>query len=231
MGVPFSTLPSALPPIVNQVDARPVVARLVVPLHPPPLKVCAEPPLQHLAIGFVTSRVDAGCQAGQTLFSGQLFTGVKQPVEVLPRGRTQAHRTEFDVARSTASFSARPAVTDCQPGQSPVVPEEHGITKTLFRNGAHLRPHIQSLVDSVGYLTAGEKHPLPLALRHFGESRPPGLASCLSDRFGHDRGEEARPEAESLIEADVLLALREGKETGVFCPPLVKILHKRVPQT
>lgn len=57
------TFASALPPIVNQVDASPVVARLVQPLHRHTLKVCAEAMLEHLAIGFVTSSIDPGDQA------------------------------------------------------------------------------------------------------------------------------------------------------------------------
>src|SRR5215216_4705032 len=98
-------------------------------------------------------------------------------------------------------------------------------------NGAHLRAHIQPLVYGVSHLTAGEEHPLPLVLRHFGESCPPWLASRLPDRLRHDCGEEPRPEAELLIKADVLLAVGEGKETGVLCPPPVEAFRDRLHQT
>ena len=104
-------LSSTLPPIVNEVDIRSVVTGLVGPVHRHPLKICPKVTLKHPTIGFVTSRIDTGHQAGQAPSGGQLFTGIKQTVEILLRSWSGAHCPELDVAHSASSLCIGSAVT------------------------------------------------------------------------------------------------------------------------
>lgn len=50
----------ALPPIVNQIDTRPVVSSLVRAVHRDALKVCTEVTLKHNAVSFVSGSIDPG---------------------------------------------------------------------------------------------------------------------------------------------------------------------------
>src|SRR5579884_1547673 len=114
-------------PVVDEIDAGPVIAGRVGLLHHDSLKVAAEAVRQHLAIGFVPRRIDPGDKAIQALLCGESVARIEQSVEILRRLGSWQHGAELDIARVASRLASWSTMADGQPYQLRMIPQEDRI--------------------------------------------------------------------------------------------------------
>ena len=127
--------------VVDHVDVRPAVARLVRPLHDDALEPDAVAARKQPAVSVVASNVDAGHHPLEAALACQGFASVQQPLEEIPCLRPWAHRGKFYEAR-TASGLAGAAVANGKPYEFRVVVEKDGVAEPPRSGGANLVPHV-----------------------------------------------------------------------------------------
>lgn len=109
------------------------------------------------------------------------------------------------------------------------VPHENRIAQFLFAHGADFALQIETREICIAHFAAGRQEPRPLLGRRAGEKLRvrKRLCGCIPDFPDHDGHQVAGPEAEFLVERDVLDALREGVETEMTTAPATEDIHGR----
>src|SRR5215208_576830 len=147
------------------VDARPVVARFVGPMHRDALDLDVEAPRKQGTVRFAAAHVRAGDQDLHTFRRSQSFADVQQPLEVTPRVPARPDRPELDIARAASGLGSRPEVADREPREPRVVPKQHGVAEALAGYRTDLARRVEAVVDGTGQFAAGLQSILPVLFR------------------------------------------------------------------
>jgi hypothetical protein len=130
-----------LPEVVDHVDVRPAVARLVRPLHDDPFEPDTVAARKQPAVSVVASNVDAGHHPLKAALVCEALACVQQPLEEIPGLRPWAHGGKLDKARTAPRFTGA-AVANGKADEFRVVVEKHGVAERVCSGYANLVPHV-----------------------------------------------------------------------------------------
>src|SRR4051812_13080196 len=93
-------------PIIDQINFRAVITRLVRPLHGNALKIDLESMCKHQTIRFVSRSIDTRDRPRTSLASGKFFASVQQRSKHLVRGSAGADSPKLNVTPAASRFGA-----------------------------------------------------------------------------------------------------------------------------
>src|SRR5712691_10233761 len=114
---------AALPPVIDHIDPRVMIARLVGLMHSDALKLRAKAMRAQRAVRFLASQIHPGFQTRQVQRGRQCFAGVQEASKTHLGRRAWRHCSKLDVALPMAGLGPRAAVTDRKADDLLILPE------------------------------------------------------------------------------------------------------------